>query len=330
MNFSIVIPTYNRPEKLLTVLQKLMPQIDESIEVLIIDNCSDIILSDFVLGKIDTLNTGSLRFIRNTGNVGLGGNILMAFLQCKSEWMWLLGDDDVPLFNAIETIKRNLKEIANDIFALKFNSYAGGFPAVSENFKTINKENSVAYLSNHSYYSNFLFISNSVYRTNDFKKYTFQMSNGLRTIAPHIIVSLNLLCTDKKVSLIDEYLVNHGRVVEGESNWSPSRLISGVVDIYNSDIPKYYKNNFIPVLLNNYVSAGEFSAKSYFSFALKNFDINESRNFLFKCAAIHKSYKSLQLIFFGYLVGNIFVNRLLSGIYKSKEGLKDNIDLLRN
>lgn len=329
MNLSIVIPTYNRPEKLLRVLQALQNQLKHhQVQILVIDNCSDVNIGDFL--KSSNLDFDSLhsRVVRNSGNVGLGGNILMAFLQCQTKWMWLLGDDDIPHERAIEKIKNELDKIKEDYFAIKFNSHAGGFPKTEEFFNIITISNCLEYLSNHSYYSNFLFISNSVYNVEEFRKYIFHMANGLRTIAPHVIASLNLLSENKKMKLVDEFIVQHGRVEKGDGNWSYARLISGVVYLYDSDIPVRFKLRFIPVLLNNYISSGKNSTKRYVGFVLKMFEKVDGQYFLLKSAGIHKGWFSNNLLIAHHILSipglyTFFSKQLVS----NKKGISD---LLRN
>lgn len=296
MNLSIVIPTYNRPEKLLRVLQALQKQVKHyQVQILVIDNCSDVNIEYFLKSFNLNFDPICFRVVRNSGNVGLGGNILMAFLLCQTKWMWLLGDDDIPHEGALEKIENELDSISEDFFAIKFNSHAGGFPKSQEFLSIVNKSNCLEYLSNLSYYSNFLFISNSVYNVDEFKKFTFHMANGLRTIAPHVIASLNLLAENNKMKLVDQFIINHGRVEKGEANWSSARLISGVIHLYDSDIPDLFKLSFIPVLLNNYISRGKKSTKNYVGFVLRNFEKMDGQYFLLKAAGIHKGWFSCKL-----------------------------------
>lgn len=329
MNFSIVIPTYNRPEKLLRVLQALQKQVKlHQVQILVIDNCSDVNIEEFLKSSNLNFDPINFRVVRNSGNVGLGGNILMAFLHCQTKWMWLLGDDDVPLEGSIEKIKKGLDSISEDFFAVKFNSHAGCFPKNEELFNIITKSNCLEYLSHLSYYSNFLFISNSVYNVDEFRKLTFHMANGLRTIAPHVIASLNLLSENKKIKLVDEFIIQHGRVEKGEANWSSARLISGVMHLYDSDIPDLFKLSFIPALLNNYVSRGKKSTKNYVGFVLRNFEKIDGQYFLLKSAGIHKGWLSCKLFIAHHILA-------IPGLYDfvRKQMVSDKkvtSDLLRN
>jgi len=326
MSFSIVIPTYNRPDKLLKVLNSLDNQQNHYVQILVIDNCSDTNVEEFL--KFHSFKSLNLKILRNSGNVGLGGNILMAFLQCQTKWMWLLGDDDIPLSGAVDKVQNALKFIQEDIFALKFNSHAGGFPGKNDFFDVIDRLNCLSYLSNISYYSNFLFISNSIYNVELFRKFTFHMANGLRTIAPHVLASLNLLEDNKKIKLIDDFIIHHGRLEKGEANWSSARLISGVTYLYDSDIPDKFKQEFIPILLNNYISRGKKSTKNYLGFVLRNFERVEGQYFLHKAAGIQKGWFSLklQIIIQFFAIPGVY-DFLRKILVKNK---KNTLELLRN
>ncbi len=49
-----------------------------------------------------------VRFVRNRTNIGGGANQLRCMLECETEWMWLVGDDDPALPEAIATIQSTI------------------------------------------------------------------------------------------------------------------------------------------------------------------------------------------------------------------------------
>ena len=84
---SVIIPYYNRPEKLRRCLASISKQTYAHIEVIVVDDCSD--------GFPENLKTG-IRYHRNTKNLGPGGSrnagmglingALVAFLDCDDYW----------------------------------------------------------------------------------------------------------------------------------------------------------------------------------------------------------------------------------------------------
>jgi hypothetical protein len=44
------------------------------------------------------------QLVRNKFNIGANANILRCLELVRNPWVWILGDDDLPLPNAIETI----------------------------------------------------------------------------------------------------------------------------------------------------------------------------------------------------------------------------------
>ncbi|MDB5002306.1 MAG: hypothetical protein JWQ34_531 [Mucilaginibacter sp.] len=118
---TIAIPTYNRKEPLINTLNKLLPQLNDNCFLLIIDNHSDVFVSDYAIDLIEKHAQVNYELIRNRVNVGGNCNILRCFEYCKTDWLWVLGDDDELLPNAVETI---LFDITKYPEALNINYYS--------------------------------------------------------------------------------------------------------------------------------------------------------------------------------------------------------------
>ena len=65
---TIAIPTYNRGEQLLRTLGRLLPQLDERCELLVIDNHSDHPVAAVLAGVTSTRPEVPVRIIRNPSN----------------------------------------------------------------------------------------------------------------------------------------------------------------------------------------------------------------------------------------------------------------------
>lgn len=99
---SITIPTYNRCDKLLKLLNFLSEEIKilncskELIEVLVSNNCStdntDEVLHKYIEGNNYPF---LLRYHRNEKNVGLLGNLLTVVQLAEGRYLWMMGDDDI-------------------------------------------------------------------------------------------------------------------------------------------------------------------------------------------------------------------------------------------
>lgn len=90
---SIIIPTYNRKEKLLRNLSLLdnLGYVD-SCEIIVLDNNSDQCLQKVV----NDIYQGRVLYHRQKINTGLCHALIYPFLHCQTNWLWVLGDDDEP------------------------------------------------------------------------------------------------------------------------------------------------------------------------------------------------------------------------------------------
>ena len=97
ISLSICIPTYNRKEKVIKLLNYLIREsvfMDERIEVIVSDNCStDNTYEE--LGLFNKNNSLAIQIVKNKENLGLTGNILRLAEEAKGKFVWFLGDDDI-------------------------------------------------------------------------------------------------------------------------------------------------------------------------------------------------------------------------------------------
>ena len=113
---TISIPTYNRPKQLRETVARLLPQLDDSCELRIYDNCSTLPVAE-VLADVSTNNsTGKVKIIRNQANVGMLGNIIRCMEDCPSAWLAMCGDDDPPRADFVAKTKRAIAKYPESIF----------------------------------------------------------------------------------------------------------------------------------------------------------------------------------------------------------------------
>lgn len=110
--FTIIIPTYNRCEMLKESLEIAIPQVrkfKEDVSLYISDNASTDNTKD-VVDKYLKENQDVLSYYRHQENVGGQNNFRHAVRAVDSEYVCLLGDDDILFPNFVETIVNLLKE----------------------------------------------------------------------------------------------------------------------------------------------------------------------------------------------------------------------------
>lgn len=94
---SICIPTFNRSSYLRLNLEQLRkeitPDIKNHIEIVVSDNCSRDNTSEAVISVVQ--QGLSVRYVRNTENIGSDRNIAQCFNLAKGRYVLLLSDDDL-------------------------------------------------------------------------------------------------------------------------------------------------------------------------------------------------------------------------------------------
>jgi|GEM_PF-1529722 len=106
---SISVPTYNRAAILDDLLWNIGPQVDRCYPdcvCFVIDNDSTDQTAEVV--EAHSRRWRGMNYRKNAQNVGLVRNIAQAIVRSEAEWIWLMGDDDVPMPWAIQTLLEEL------------------------------------------------------------------------------------------------------------------------------------------------------------------------------------------------------------------------------
>ena len=123
---SICIPTYNRKERLISQLESLAAQPDiKMVPIIISDNASNYSVSDEILplfsGRLD------LHLYRFGANTSVVVNISSCYLYAKTEWVWLLGDDDETIYGALNKIVNDIMSASPQVVMIKYSLDNEGF-----------------------------------------------------------------------------------------------------------------------------------------------------------------------------------------------------------
>jgi glycosyltransferase involved in cell wall biosynthesis len=213
-DLTIVIPTFNRQKKLLNTIESLLPQLNvyNDIKILVLDNASNYNVNDVIKNKHP-----NIKVLRNKSNIGGAANIVKCFELVKTKWMWLLGDDDLPMNNAIEIIVNTIENNPKCIY-INFASYWC-------NRKTNIKGNGIGeFIDRLDSFDNTLFMSVNIYRTEYFKKEIYYGYIFLYSMASHYAMMLMAINnnSDKSFLLTSAEIVNWQSADE-EQNWSSLR-----------------------------------------------------------------------------------------------------------
>lgn len=116
---SITIPTYARAAHLTQLLNALVVELaglEDRVEVLVSDNASPddtpTVCADFVR------RFPSARIIRNDENLGADRNMVQCFTLATGDYLWILGDDDIPKAGVVAKLLALLDTEAPDLLVM--------------------------------------------------------------------------------------------------------------------------------------------------------------------------------------------------------------------
>lgn len=123
ITLSILIPTFNRANKLLRLLKSLESEVSHlgvktQIQVLVSDNAS----TDATPKILSEFSTVYFKFgyFCQTKNIGFDCNLRFLYHKAETDYVWYIADDDTPLPGAIETIFITLQDKNPDALLFSF------------------------------------------------------------------------------------------------------------------------------------------------------------------------------------------------------------------
>lgn len=125
---TLAIPTFNRLDCLRLLVDTSIRQtisagiLGKNFEIMIVNNNSNDGTADYLNGLTDIKG---VRVVHQSHNIGLGGNILYSYQEAKSKYVWVMGDDDVPLDGAIIAVMECLERDQPDLLYLPSRGVAG-------------------------------------------------------------------------------------------------------------------------------------------------------------------------------------------------------------
>ncbi|WP_375416581.1 glycosyltransferase family 2 protein [uncultured Hymenobacter sp.] len=248
---TVVIPTYNRNEKLRHSIDILVPQLNEHVIIKVIDNAS-------LTPVRETLDhhakNPSVEIIRNQYNVGVSTNLIKCFESCDTEWMWLLGDDDPPSTDAIDGILNDL-HLNKDCSFLNYKSAMTSNR--NESFYTVGIEELINKVD---HFGNLLFISVGVYNLHTLKadiRLTHQLSYCL---APHLVYLLSAISSNTKVGFLARRIHDaslHNTSAEESWSWISLSLCFPILFEIPLDISERTRNMFANHVLTHVKSPSD-------------------------------------------------------------------------
>jgi glycosyltransferase involved in cell wall biosynthesis len=97
MKISIILPTFNRASILKETLKSIIDQSFKDFEILVWDDAS----TDSTEETVKKINDERIIYHKNAKNLGYGRNLQAAFENVKGDIVFLMGDDDILLPDAL-------------------------------------------------------------------------------------------------------------------------------------------------------------------------------------------------------------------------------------
>ncbi|MDN7671378.1 glycosyltransferase family 2 protein [Burkholderia oklahomensis] len=146
MLLTIAIPTYNRAPHLRVLVDSLVAQIealdprDRRVAILVSDNAS----TDGTGEYLQTLAAlGFVTIHRHAKNQGAAANVVHCFRHAPSRYVWIVGDDDLPLPGSIDAVLSHLVSTRPDLFLLSARWIAGDLEDAARTYGKPNDATSV-------------------------------------------------------------------------------------------------------------------------------------------------------------------------------------------
>lgn len=231
---TIIIPTFNRPEGLLKQVKKLL-EIDCSYiyEVIILDNDSSLSFDEVTM-LVNESNKFSLK--KNNFNIGMASNIVQPFLLCKTEWLWILSDDDEIYDDSVKNIEKVTKNNKDASF-IKFSNNQN---EIYENDESLSSLKEFVNYFNHnnrnsrSRIGNFVFLSTSIFNMKKLHKYLPKSFEYSYSNIGHIICIIFALDDNKKMIFSSLPIAKY--IDPEENNYSYTKIAKGMTVLSHMDL----------------------------------------------------------------------------------------------
>ena len=267
---SIAIPTYNRRKQLQNQLNSLFKQDLSKVEdIIVIDNHSNYNIKEL----LDTYNSKKIRLIINPINIGMSTNLQSPFLYCKTEWLWLLSDDDETLDNSIEKINEKIEKATNNTGLIKFSLLNKNSTQSSKKINKLTEFIDYYYNEKPIRKGEIIFMSTNVFNVNvlkDYLIYSFSYSYSYVGFIVPVFVALD----DEKISVnfVSDQIVEY--IPPRDEGYRLDDVGKGfsILSYLNLKLNRSYLKKFMEIMT-------PISYFQIFKFLLSNSDRNNPKTF---------------------------------------------------
>lgn len=236
IKLTIGIPTFNRNHTLLQTLGVLLPQLQEkNIELLIIDNCSDIPVETSIRETYPQI-IGKVNIIRNKFNVGANENILRVVENASGEFVYVLGDDDHVLPDAVDKILGSIDKHPTSWF-INFNT---PLPGHQVRLRETSYNGLLEFIDSIDSFGQIMFISDGVFNVSSLRKgfrFGCFFQNTCAPIFVALLYSMMLNNNHGKVVLSNTRIIDVTTTAPLDTQLSILPVVNGLSFLADLDLP---------------------------------------------------------------------------------------------
>lgn len=229
---TIVIPTYNREKRLIRLLKSIERQnaVDKYF-IVILNNHSDYNVEELISKYFSGSFLNNVEIINRPYNIGAENNIGSAFLYAKTDFLWIIGDDDEVIdgcFNIIEEDSIRYSDIP-------FFKYPSNVQQKSESdilvsnikqFKELNRKGLITA-------GNVIFVSNNIFNLPQLVQYISTSLLFSYSSIPHSLPMLRCLMDKRPFLLSNREIV---RYLEPDGDhWNYIKIVMRLSTVLNID-----------------------------------------------------------------------------------------------
>ena len=230
---TIAIPTYKRIINLKKLIVRLAEILDgnNDVDIIILNNDSNKKLS------IEDINPNKriykqIKIYNWKTNVGAMQNLLRAYEYSEGEFIWVLGDDDLPKINSLEIIKNHINKYPTCKLFNYFSPHK--FHCKRENDEKLYGANS--YLSRSRFLGDYMFISNLIFSKKFILPALTDAINWQSSYLSQLIISINILGS-KSLSIFSAKTIIETRATNTKSS-TVIRIAGGMALIRMASISR--------------------------------------------------------------------------------------------
>lgn len=258
MNYSVVIPTYERRENLTLILDRLARSVSCRIQVMILTEPG----SNSLPTKENLAEWSEKLHIKiaiNTCNVGVDESILRAYEACNSDWIYFLGDSKLPVEDFEKVMKSaNIDYPMATAYFFCYDTSLNGGIAVHTIEDLIHSGLTLG---------DFILGGNSIFSRRIVEKYIRYSYRALSSRIAHVAMPIIALSKGEPIFISNKKIIE--KFIEKPATYQPGKAL---LDCWASFsllalLPITYKN---ALLINKYVVNYEtnLSRLNFFKYSL--------------------------------------------------------------